>query len=101
MKLPSLHLTGIQSHFSYGKRIMPTRDWLVLLASALILLIVSAVWNTLTFYKTSKGEPLTLSNVPVEKVDTAQSIDVTDIIERRAKQREVYEAGPLFVDPGI
>lgn len=101
MKLPSLNLTSLQSHLSYGKRIMPTRDWLVLLTTALLLLVASASWNTLTFYKTSKGEPLTLSNVPVEKVEISRQTDVTDIIDRRAEQRRTYEAGPLFVDPGI
>jgi hypothetical protein len=80
---------------------MPVRDWLVLIAISLVLLLLSASWNMLTFYKTSKGEPLTLTNTPVEKVEAPKHTNVTDIIDRRALQRQSYEAGPLFVDPGI
>lgn len=101
MKLPTLNIAGIQSHFSYGKRVMPVRDWFVLIGLACVLLVVSALWNGFIFYKTAQGEPLTLSATPVEKVDMHETAPVTSIIEKREQKRRAYEAGPLFVDPGI
>jgi cytoskeletal protein RodZ len=101
MKLPTFTIARIQSRFSYGKRVMPVRDWFVLIALMSVLLLGSALWNAVIFYKTAHGEPLTLSTTHVEKVTVDETAPVTSIIEKREEKRRTYEAGPLFVDPGI
>lgn len=101
MKIPSLNVGALTTRFSYGKRIMPVRDWLMLLAGVGVLVLCNALWNVYTFVRASHGETITLTPAEVSDVSETQKVSVTEILERRAQMRARFEEGPLFVDPGI
>lgn len=85
-------------HISYGKRIHASRDWLILLLIALILLIGSALWSTWLFLK--GVEPATgVAPAATQAVSTHTLEEAGALFEMRANEEAKYRNEYRFVDP--
>lgn len=98
MKIPSKNLSHITKSLGYGDRPCPLRDWLLLLALTLVLLLVSVGWNLWNFDKVTDGEALTgtTQEAPVAEAPIDQ---VNALFERRAQEAARYESEYRLVDP--
>ena len=97
MKLPSLNLS-LLSRFSYGKRIFASRDWLILIAAAALLLLGSATWNAWTFFKVLEGKPLG-EPVLAPSLSPESVTGAKELIEERAKEEARYRSDYTLIDP--
>jgi hypothetical protein len=90
---------GALSAFKYGKTIRPHRDWLILLALLLGLLIGSGIFNAWLFNKVVRGEFLgdTLEVAPTPALDTLEA--VKEVLEERRATESFYRGEASFVDP--
>ena len=98
MKLPATNLSKYGKALSYGGALRPMRDWLVLLALTLVLLLLSVGWNLLTFKKVTEGEPLDAGAAPLP-LREAPVGKVEALFEQRAIEAERYLTEYRFVDP--
>jgi hypothetical protein len=85
------------ARISYGERIRPTRDWLLLLSIAALLFIASAAWNAWFYYRVLEG-PVS-SAEPAPTLDTAAVTNAKKVLDARAAEETRYEQGYSFVDP--
>lgn len=98
MEMPKANLTNLTKSLTYGDRPRPLRDWFVLLAVTLVLLLASVGWNLWTFDRVTDGEPLgetaEISQINTESVDRASAL-----FERRELEADRYLREYRFVDP--
>lgn len=97
MKHFSLRTKGLKG-ISYGTILRPSRDWLLLLALALICLLVSVGWNLWTFDTVTEGGAVG-ADAPVQEPGTASLDSVTRLFEARALEEARYKNEYRFVDP--
>ncbi len=83
--------------FSYGPRVRPTRDWLVLLSGFAILLLASVLWNVVQYAHVVKGEKI--GNAEVQAPGQIQLDAVQALFAARAAERAKYQGTYRFVDP--
>jgi hypothetical protein len=84
---------------TYGDRIRPQRDWLLIIGVGGIIFLVSVTWNYWLFHKVSAGESLQAGTAAAPVIDTATLESVRAIFDRRAAERAHYENDYRFVDP--
>ncbi len=88
--------------FSYGERIKPTRDWLVLASIALILFILSIGWNVWLFSQLENGKSLSSSGPTAPVPSAANSVNaVQSLFQKRATEENNYQTIYHFVDPSL
>ncbi len=97
-----MNLQGLIKHvpkIGYGNRIRPLRDWFVLLAVALILLIASVAWNAWLFFRVTSGEGAA-SEAPVTSTPVLDALPkAREVLEIRASEETRYRSLYEFVDP--
>lgn len=90
---------ALLSRITYGKRVHPQRDWLILLAGVLLLLVFGALWSTVVYVR---GTHLTVPDETAE-LGTPVSLEAlertTALFETRAKEEGRYRGEYHFVDP--
>ena len=90
---------SITKPFKYGLRLRPVRDWLVLLAFCLLLLLVSVGWNLWLFSEVTQGKQIgTATSTPAVEIKLDQ---VQTLFGERAQERARYENEYRFVDPSL
>jgi hypothetical protein len=98
MKLKTPNLGSYTKALRYGDALRPERDWLVLLAVGLVLVVASLGWHLLTFRKVVEGEvlePGAANMIPkAARVET-----VTAHFDARALEAARYMSEYRFVDP--
>ncbi len=91
----------LKRHLAYGPTIDPTRDWITLLALALIVLAGIVVWNVWAFDTIAQGGTLgnaATSSAPV--FSTASLDSIRAIFKERAAEETNYLTGVYgFADP--
>lgn len=96
------HLPKALSHAPLphiGDRHKPSRDWLLLLALALIVLITSVGWNAWTFVRITNGE-IVGDETPTVTGPNVDSIErVREVFSERALEQQRYTTEYRFVDP--
>lgn len=97
MKNFSLNTKSLKG-ISYGAALRPSRDWLLLLALFVVLLLISVGWNLWTFTKVTAGGAIGAS-VPVQEPGTPAVDSVTKLFEARALEEARYKNEYRFVDP--
>ncbi len=86
-------------HVEYGEDIRPTRDWLLLLSCAGILLLVSVLFNVWTFARVVNGEIVGGVTTTAPQVDTNAIDAVQKVFEDRTSEELNYKGAYHFVDP--
>lgn len=86
---------------SYGDRLMPLRDWMIILVVAAVFLLGSIVWNIWLFLAVANGEILgTTPSVKSAGFNHASVEDVQTIFVKRVAEDAKYMDGTYrFVDP--
>lgn len=93
-------ITGILHYIRYGERLRPARDWYILVAFALAILVASFFWNTWLFTNTLEGGGTGVATST--PTFTPASIDaVAQLFSKRADQTALYQSGYHFVDPSV
>jgi hypothetical protein len=87
--------------FTYGKRVRPARDWLVLIMIALITLggfVVAGAWVYLEGARARDGQvfPFLVPNLSDDALERSEAL-----FERRALEAERYRSEYQFVDPAL
>ena len=102
MKKISFKLDSLSKLFTYGDRVHPTRDWLVLLGSAVVLFLLSVVWNVFLFSQIENGKPIGAVPTKPSTPDVGASVtDVQQIFQQRATEENHYQSDYHFVDPSL
>ena len=93
-------LSGL-SHITYGKRVHPSRDWLIVLVVALLLLVASGLWGTILFIRGAEAEALgeSIGNAP--SVSGKILEQTSALFEERALEEGRYRNEYRFVDPSL
>jgi len=78
----------------------PARDWFMLLAAALILVLASVVWNVWLLTKVERGETIG-TQAPVQGFEAAPIDSVRAIFEKRKAEELRYRQEYRFVDPSL
>lgn len=84
---------------SHDDAVHPARDWFIMLAVVLAVLIASGAWNLWLFYQIMSGK--SLGGAVHEETQQAkiQVQDVQDVFKNRAAERANYQNTYTFVDP--
>ncbi len=82
-----------------GDKKRPSRDWLALLAIALLLLIASIGWNVWTFIRITSGEVVGEGPSVVTGPDTSALERVREVFTNRKAEEQRYLTEYRFVDP--
>ena len=77
----------------------PVRDWLLVLAVALIALVASVLFNVGFFLDVVSGENEVQSQAVQETVDTSAVDRVQEVFIERANESARYQGEYQFVDP--
>ncbi len=85
--------------FSYGDRVRPQRDWLILMMIMLGILAVSAGWSYWLFEHISSGEAESQSATPATSVKAVSLDTVRTVFDARAIEHTHYLSDYHFVDP--
>ena len=96
-----LHLSkhpGKVHFFTYGERLRPQRDWLVLLSITGVLLAISVAWNLWLFARVTNGEQIGDQQAQTQ-VHGAKLDAMNALFERRAQEEGRYLNEYRFVDP--
>lgn len=94
-KLPSL------SRFSYGPRIRPVRDWVVLVVLTLLVVAgfaISAAWQ---YLEGAEADGILPPPLPPETVSPETLAETEALFERRAQEALRYQSEYQFVDPSL
>ena len=100
MNLNNLNFSFLK-RFTYGKRVRPARDWLVLIIIALIALAgfgVAGAWVYLEGARGRSGEviPLLAPELSGDALERTEAL-----FERRALEESRYRSEYQFVDPSL
>ncbi|MBA3789188.1 hypothetical protein H0X32_02210 [Patescibacteria group bacterium] len=101
-KLNLARLSTVTRIFRYGDRIHPSRDWFVLLAFALLLLVISIGFNVWLFMQIAGGKSIVSdTSVPHVASSTTSVTDVQNVFKGRASEETNYQHTYHFVDPSL
>ena len=92
------NLTASLKGIRYGDALRPSRDWLMLLTIALLLLVGSIAWNLWTFSEVTKGDPIG-NEAPPASTDTGVIDSAARLFEERRAEEARYHSEYRFVDP--
>lgn len=98
-------LTKLTSHIQDlvrgDRHAHPVRDWFLLLASAGMLIGISAGWNAWSYYLLSVRtvEPITTTAPPEFTVPAVDAVE--QAFSMRASEADRYRASYRFVDPSL
>lgn len=81
----------------YGDRLNPSRDWMLLVSAATILLLASIGWNAWLFYRVTSGDAIGTANVS-PPINPASIDSVNTLFQNRANTETEYK-NAHFVDP--
>lgn len=95
----NIPLSSLSTKFQYGARTRPTRDWLVLLSIFGIGLVLSVVYNLVTFSSVTKGE--TVGNATTSVPAQIKLDHINDLFNSRAVEVKRYGSEYRFVDPSL
>ena len=101
MKLPFASSLSFFSKLSYGKRIHAVRDWFVVLVIALVLALLSALWNTWTFFRVVEGEQIGVATTTPSVFSPATLEGAQQMFDRRALEEARYRSEYRFSDPAL
>ncbi|HVW71541.1 MAG TPA: hypothetical protein VHB93_00090 [Candidatus Paceibacterota bacterium] len=87
------------STFSYGERLNPLRDWLLLLVIAAVLFLASIATNVLIYEGVKSGVAQSSLTSAVPEVDASAITNVEAVFTQRATEMQNYEKVYQFVDP--
>jgi cytoskeletal protein RodZ len=88
--------------FRYAGRARPERDWLTLLLTAFVLLLVSVGWNIWFFINLGNAETVSSVSPVTETTSSAAEItNVQSIFKTRATEQNNYQQSYTFVDPSL
>lgn len=87
------------STFSYGERLHPVRDWLVLLAVAVGLLGASVGANVLIYTSVKNSAVSSMTSTSAPASDTSAVTAAEAVFKTRAAEMQNYEKVYQFVDP--
>lgn len=76
----------------------PARDWFMVLAVSLAMLIVSVVWNVWFFGEVTKEKPLEVGE-GADTLRTHETASVRELFEKREAAAKAYQETYVFVDP--
>lgn len=82
-----------------GNRRQPSRDWLLLLALALLVLVASVGWNVWTFVRITNGEVVGDHTPVVTAPDVSNVERVRKVFLDRTAEQQRYLNEYRFVDP--
>lgn len=92
-------VTRYLKKISYGDRLRPFRDWVVIVVVTLLLIAAVASWSYFLFVRISNGEMLGATpNATSEEANTSLET-VQSTFAERATERAHYRADYRFVDP--
>ena len=95
-------LARIKKALSYGDRLHPERDWLMLISIAGILFVASIGWNVLLFFQFQNGKNVTAQTAPQVQKSLGDSISqVQDLFQSHAAEEVNYQQTYHFVDPSL
>jgi hypothetical protein len=98
-------LTQLTSHIQDlvkgDRHAHPVRDWFLLLASASVLVGISAGWNAWSYYQLSTRtvEPVTTTAPPAFTVPAVDAVEQE--FSTRASEADRYRTTYHFVDPSL
>lgn len=93
-------LTGFLKSLSYGERIRPVRDWLVLLSCAILILAGCLIWNLWLFARVTGGEAI--GSATSTTTPAAPALDaVQQLFQKRSVEEARYKGEYRFVDPSL
>jgi hypothetical protein len=98
MKMPFVDVSTAIRKASYGERLRPERDWLLLLAGAGLLLVASIVWNLWLFRSVGEGAVIGAGAAPAA-FDATPIQSVRAVFDSRAREEARYAGDLHFVDP--
>ena len=82
-----------------GDKKRPSRDWLVLLTLALLLLILSIGWNVWTFIRVTSGEVVGDTAPSITGPNISILEQVREVFTARKAEEQRYFTEYRFVDP--
>jgi len=77
----------------------PTRDWMLLLSLAALILVASAGWNVWTFVRVTSGDVGAVEEAAVDGPDLTALERVRAAFQERAAEEARYRSDYRFVDP--
>jgi hypothetical protein len=86
---------------SYGESVHPVRDWFVIVAIALLLLVTSVGWNMWLFSRAIEGEAIGETPAPTDTYDLSSLETVRSLFERRQAEEMRYRNDYRFIDPAL
>ena len=99
MKINAAQFTRLLAGIRYGNVMHPSRDWLVILCSGLLLLGVSVLFNVWLFNKVVRGE-LSGTQAPAITSHTLEELGkIRTLLEDRQQKVMYYKTGAAFIDP--
>jgi len=102
MNLSSLNpkLTSLP-RISYGSRVRPARDWVVLVVSTIVLLAGLAVFATWEYLEGAKADPIL--NLPTtSNTISPEALKETEaLFAERAAEAQRFQSEYQFVDPSL
>lgn len=101
MKNSLLDFKHIRFSFHYGMRLRPMRDWFILLALLVLLLLISVVWNA-WYYESVRGEASAIDQSPTAAPVFSQAsvTQIQAIFADRANEEAKYQDHSYtFIDP--
>jgi hypothetical protein len=82
-----------------GDRRKPSRDWLILLTLAFLILIASIGWNVWAFVRITNGEVSGSTTTSTNGPDISIVEQVRGVFVERAAEEQRYRTEYRFVDP--
>lgn len=96
-------LESVLKHFRYGARIVPARDWFVLVSFATVILAGVISYHLWLFDNVANGGVIGQARVQAPPVFSRSSLDaIQKIFSDRASEEAKYATGVYtFIDPSV
>jgi hypothetical protein len=94
---------SLKRMFRYGDTIYPVRDWLLLLAAVVILLLLGFIWNAWLFFQIESGKVIgNATTTPGTAIPAETAVtDVQHVFQSRATEEGNYQNTYHFPDPSL
>ena len=97
--MKKLSLKSLFSKKRGDDHVHPVRDWLVILAVALAVLVLSALWNFWLFIQLANGKALSAVQPAQQQASQTSVTNVQDVFKARSTEKLNYQNTYHFVDP--
>ncbi len=81
------------------KRLNPSRDWMMVLASGLVLIFASVLWNVWFFFAVLTEEKTIQAPAPQQEVDASSFEKAQELFKKKEAEEARYRNEYRFVDP--